>query len=445
MKGETLKIDFRYEPGEHDDDVDKRIAFWYSQNTFEWFENHGYTLYKPLDESCSTTVPRLPFLEDVYEGEFPYAAYDGSPAPDVLHLDISSRPPVPLRAYEPDFKVVFAQDRQNRHVAIKLVRRGTDECRILEFLKEQPLETLKENCVLPVLDILPIDGFCFVVMPRWGSDLTEPPYQTVNDVLQMMHAVLKGLAFLHRHNIIHGDLNIGNILIDNFRDGRYNEYDQLRLMRRAEGRARYGIFDFDFSKMFPQEINSCDCWIPVLTPYLWGTFNFTNDCAQGELEYNPFVTEVCTVGIMFSDYFQHVIPSLPILAPFFDMLTTHKLQQRFTASEALAFFEDFYYNLSDKQLQKVLPWLDGTELCHPYDDSDRWATVPSELAQKWAKYREPPLSWKTKALRKLFKKYKWLSYPKVVLVRYALAKVPKVCWAIICLVLFSIWKLIRQI
>ncbi|KAF9553087.1 hypothetical protein CPC08DRAFT_698058 [Agrocybe pediades] len=341
--------------------------------------------------------------------------------------------PVPLRTYEPNIKVAFAQDRQNRHVAIKLVRLGTDECRILEFIKEQPLDTLKENCVLPVLDILPIDGFCFVIMPRWGSRVTLPRHRTINDVLQMMHDMLKGLAFLHRHNIIHGDIKMANVLIDNFGDGLYSEINPLRVMRRAESRVRYAIFDFDFSRMIPMVKNSRDYWISTYSPYLWGTFNRTKDCAQGELEYNPFVTEVCTLGITFSDHFQHVIPSLPILAPFFDMLTTHKLQHRFTASEALAFFEDFYYNLSDEELQKEL-WLDGTQLRRAYDDSDRWATVPPELAQKWAKYREPPLSWKTKALRKLFKKYKWLFHPKIALVRRALAKIPKVWRAVISLV-----------
>lgn len=62
---------------------------------------------------------------------------------------------------------MFAQDSQNRHVAIKLVRADTDEHRILEFVRQHLLNILKENCVVPVLEILPIEGFCFVVMPRY--------------------------------------------------------------------------------------------------------------------------------------------------------------------------------------------------------------------------------------------------------------------------------------
>lgn len=66
----------------------------------------------------------------------------------------------------PQGKVVFAQDSLGQHVAIKLVRDGTDEYRILRFLHEQPLAVLQENSVIPILELLPIEGFWFAVMPR---------------------------------------------------------------------------------------------------------------------------------------------------------------------------------------------------------------------------------------------------------------------------------------
>ncbi|KAF9563614.1 hypothetical protein CPC08DRAFT_721564 [Agrocybe pediades] len=352
--------------------------------------------------------PRI--SEDIHEGEYPYAAYDGRP------VRVTTTLVVPLRAYEERGKVMFAQDGQNRHVAIKLIRRESDEHHILEFLRTQPLDTLKENCVLPVLDILPNDNFCFVIMPRWGSNVNSPQHRTIREVLEMMHGALKGLAFLHRNNIIHGDINIGNFLEDDFRDGYFGVDHRLRACRRAEGSAQYAIFDFDLSRKIPQEINRRDYWISTRSRYAWGTFNVTKDYAQGELEYNSFITDVGTLGIMFSDYLQSVIPLLPVLAPFFDMLTTHKLRQRFTAAEALAFFEDFYGDLSEEELQKKVPEWDGIVQPRPYYDSDRWASVPPDLAKKWAMYKEPPLPWKTRLLRKLFE-YEWVYYPKVVLAR----------------------------
>lgn len=51
-------------------------------------------------------------------------------------------------------------------MAIKIVPAGSEEYKVLDSLQQQDLETLKEKCVIPVLDVLPIDGFSFVVMPR---------------------------------------------------------------------------------------------------------------------------------------------------------------------------------------------------------------------------------------------------------------------------------------
>jgi hypothetical protein len=62
--------------------------------------------------------------------------------------------------------VVFAQDTQGRHVAIKLVLDNSDEYRIMCFLREQELDTLQENCIIPILDLIRFNGFWAAVMPR---------------------------------------------------------------------------------------------------------------------------------------------------------------------------------------------------------------------------------------------------------------------------------------
>ncbi|KAF4621021.1 hypothetical protein D9613_000107 [Agrocybe pediades] len=418
MQDTTLTINFAYEAGQQGD-VDERDAFWYSPSTTEWFERRGYILYKPVgdDYPMRMMIPKLACLEEIYEGQYPFAAYDSTPARYLSDM--------PLRAWEFNGKVMFAQDRQGRHVAIKLVRLETEEYRILEFLRDLPLDTLEENCVLPVLDILPIEGFCFVVMPRWGVDINRPTPSTVGQVLQMMRDMLKGLAFLHSHNIIHGDIKISNFLMDDFRDDYDAQKYDFRYLRRAEGRSRYAIYDFDMSRKVPKEINRRDYWISTDSGYAWGTFNVTMDYAQGELEYNPFITDVGCLGVLFSDYFQDVVPALPVLAPLIDMLTTHKLRQRFTAAEALAFLEDHRGSLSEEELNKPTPEHDDESDELAYHKHDRWASVPPHLAKQWADYREPPVSWKTKLLRRLFE-YEWIYVSKAFLVRKFLARIPRV-------------------
>jgi len=120
----------------------------------------------------NSTVPSLPF-SDNGENVYPYGVYDSK--------QVSQPFSAPLHAHDTEGKVAYAQDSQNRHVAIKLVRADTDEHRILEFLRQQPLEILQENCVIPVLEILPIHGFYFAVMPRYFASCNPLIMAHIND------------------------------------------------------------------------------------------------------------------------------------------------------------------------------------------------------------------------------------------------------------------------
>lgn len=90
------------------------------------------------------------------------------------------------------------------------MRTETDEYRILHFLSQQRPEILKENCVIPVFDMLPIEGFYFVVMPRygytsgcsvgavlryvntrWGRRAILPPLCYTYEAINMIHSLLK--------------------------------------------------------------------------------------------------------------------------------------------------------------------------------------------------------------------------------------------------------------
>ncbi|RXW13380.1 hypothetical protein EST38_g12478 [Candolleomyces aberdarensis] len=143
----------------------KLMHFWGSLSTLEWFEARGYTLYKRLPDSIYTgepseySVPTKPSLPCV-EGEYPYAYHDNYLAfetPDTERL-----------AEDMSASVVFAQNAQGHHVAIKLVAEGSDEHRINELVKQESANFSEEDDgpgILPVLEILHTKGYCFVVMP----------------------------------------------------------------------------------------------------------------------------------------------------------------------------------------------------------------------------------------------------------------------------------------
>ena len=108
-------------------------------------------------------------------------------------------------------KLGYAQDAELRHVAIKAIFEDSEEHRILRYLHEQSLDMLQENCILPVLDILPYGrrNLCFVVMPRlfclrpdytvlfidryarWGKILHHPESFTTLEVLDIIQSMLK--------------------------------------------------------------------------------------------------------------------------------------------------------------------------------------------------------------------------------------------------------------
>ena len=108
-------------------------------------------------------------------------------------------------------KLGYAQDAELRHVAIKAIFDDSEEHRILRYLHAQSLDTLQENCILPVLDILPYGrrNLCFVVMPRlfclhpdysvlfidryarWGKILHRPESFTTLEVLDIIQSMLK--------------------------------------------------------------------------------------------------------------------------------------------------------------------------------------------------------------------------------------------------------------
>ncbi|PPQ86327.1 LOW QUALITY PROTEIN: hypothetical protein CVT25_005628 [Psilocybe cyanescens] len=385
-----ITVNFSLIPGEPGDPLE-RFNFWDAPSTVQWFRDRGYTLYQRepyevYNEVSLATFPSNP-PEEGSSAEYPYAHYD---------LDSEN----PLRTNEYRGKVVFAQDSLNRHVAIKVVRANTEELAILHFLKQQDLDTMRNNCIIPILDILPIEGFSFVVMPRWGTVVQFPWPKTLREVLTIMLSLIKGLKFLHGHNITHRDLTEGNFLVNHFGDDCWVFDNKLRIDLRSRDRLCYAIFDFDHAIKLPSGVDRTKYRLPYHRS--WGTINVIGDTAQGEYDFNPFVFDVGALGVHLSFSYQYLTPRVPMFAPFLDRLTTRNLAFRFTASEALSFCEDIVSQLSEAELDDAI---ERRNFSIPPDNYNRWAHVTPEFAHKWAHYREPPIPWTTLLLRRVCRTY----------------------------------------
>jgi hypothetical protein len=92
---------------------------------------------------------------------------------------------------------------------------------------------------------------------------------------------------------------------------------------------------------------------------------------------------------------KHLAPQIPMLAPFLDKMVTRNIPLRFSATEALQFFETFLLEIPENVMNHVLP---KKSVVSGYE-WDRWEGLPLEFIKRWESYREPPLPLSTSVLR----------------------------------------------
>ncbi|KAG6867074.1 hypothetical protein C0993_007052 [Termitomyces sp. T159_Od127] len=161
-----------------------------------------------------------------------------------------------------------------------------------------------------------------------------------------------------------------------------------------DGSEEYRILKFLHDQGLPRSIDDFHNVIPVLE-----VLPCEGDTMQGEFDFNPFAFDVGMLGVMFCREFQHLTHTVPMLAPLFDRMTTRDIIRRFKASEALQFFEEQVVPLTP---ERVLSF--GAESNHryvTYDYYDRWKHLDPDFVEKWAAYREPPVPYHIRFLRKI--------------------------------------------
>ncbi|KAH0585953.1 hypothetical protein H2248_007239 [Termitomyces sp. 'cryptogamus'] len=303
--------------------------------------------------------------------------------------------------------VSFAQSRSGRHVAVKAILAGSEEFRILRCLQEQGVPHSLDDFrnVIPVLDLLPYEGYWLAIMPRWGMIPLGPPLQSVHEVFHFMHCLLKGLTFLHEHRIAHGDIKTSNILVNHVDRDFHDDFNPLRRLLRSQSKLTYAFCDFDGSTMFSPSMSLDECRLPSHISFNTLPDQVPADTSQGEFDFNPFAFDVGMLGVLFCHKFQHLTWTAPMLAPLLDRMTTRYIQRRFKASEALQFFEEEVLpNTPEPILSSRLPPVRATG---SYDTFDRWAGLDPKFVDKWTAFREPPVPLHLKFLRHICL-YPWI-------------------------------------
>ncbi|KAF9230254.1 hypothetical protein BU15DRAFT_34256, partial [Melanogaster broomeanus] len=137
-----------------------------------WFEERGYFLNHHKygvdrygDRFPQYVYPHFPADPSDELPQLPYSQFGGD---GTFHI---SEKKVLLLAHARQHQIIYAQDSQRRHVAMKLVKEGSIEYNVYQRLsQEESLFTADPQtfgCVIPPLDFIELyDGLSFIVMPR---------------------------------------------------------------------------------------------------------------------------------------------------------------------------------------------------------------------------------------------------------------------------------------
>ncbi|KAJ3498913.1 hypothetical protein NMY22_g19557 [Coprinellus aureogranulatus] len=185
--------------------------------------------------------------------------------------------------------------------------------------------------------------------------------------------MLKALNFLHSRRIVHRDISLKNVLMNHYCNiGYYAPRRELR----SSGHLCYATIDFDIAS--------------TLAVHDWKTPQPNDtDPDDPNSTYDPFAFDVGCMGIVFLltlDYVKGYTAEIPFLAPLLDNMTTKDVPRRFTAGEALLFFET---HLKETPIEALMKPYSSDIPTGSYEEYDRWSAIPSALAQHWAEYREP--------------------------------------------------------
>ncbi|KIY48624.1 hypothetical protein FISHEDRAFT_73445 [Fistulina hepatica ATCC 64428] len=128
----------------------------------DWFAERGYILYTFVNNEVSFPTLEADTLtmepSDIAQSPFLYAYVGGN--------EFAGYPTVRQLRLLCQHRVVLAQDRRGAHVAIKLMKKGSDEYRIAQFLFEKR-DITSSHCIIPVLEIKDCEDHAFMVMPRY--------------------------------------------------------------------------------------------------------------------------------------------------------------------------------------------------------------------------------------------------------------------------------------
>ncbi|KAJ8502134.1 hypothetical protein ONZ51_g223 [Trametes cubensis] len=241
----------------------------------------------------------------------------------------------------------------NKLVLIKKVRSGSAEVQIASALYSKPLRSNPRNHCVPVLDVLrdPQDeAWSYLVMP-FLRDIDDPPFESVDNILDCCEQLLEGLAFIHEQGVAHRDCAYRNLMMDAdalFPQGFHPMSDMCLpdqistptlVLSRRDTPVKYYFVDFGISTQFgPNDTNR-------LVTGLDGLDQEVPELSD-DVPYDPFKVDIFILGNVFSRLFYEKYSNLDVLSPLLHEMLNPNPAERPSAAEALQKFQDIRQGVS---------------------------------------------------------------------------------------------------
>jgi len=254
-----------------------------------------------------------------------------------------------------------------RQVLLKLWSedpRDEMELPVLQYFSDASRVSDPANHCIPLLDTLDLPGWSgyfdhILVEPllrRWQ----DPPFLIAAEALSFVLQALEGLVYMHSHNVSHGDIHAGNIMMDPSKlypkgfpgvvtfdsEHRLSQQGVSRLTR-MQVPVKYYYIDFGSSSMFP----SFEERKPVLfNAAVWAPPEAE---ANPEAPYDPFKGDIYALGITLLDELSDR-PELFFVIPTLSRMIVANPKDRPTAQQVLDAFKEQLKGVTRRQMRGKL-------------------------------------------------------------------------------------------
>ncbi|KAI0693495.1 kinase-like domain-containing protein [Cytidiella melzeri] len=221
-------------------------------------------------------------------------------------------------------------------VYIKRVLTDSKELRIAQSFSKQPLKDHPANHCVPVVDSFEDDAntrISYLVMPflRYTDD---PPFELVDDVLDIVDQLFEGIAFMHAEGVAHRDCAYKNIMMDGsslypkgFHPVVSNLLPDVRTTAKPYARftapqpVKYYFVDFGISESFAVDQTS---------RLVVGTDGLDADVPElsDDKPYDPFKVDIFILGNFFKQQIFNRYANVEFLASFVESMTALNPESR---------------------------------------------------------------------------------------------------------------------